>query len=62
MGFVVFVTVAVAIFGGEVDYSVGRLYFDCADCVNCVRKNKRRQRLLELIATREQWLEQHPAI
>src|SRR5690349_2561447 len=45
VGFVVFVTVAVAIFGGEADYSIGRLYFDfdCADCCNCARKNKRRQ-------------------
>jgi hypothetical protein len=62
LGFFLFVAVAVAIFGGDVDDSVGWIYFDCADCADCARKNKRRQRLLELIAAREQWLEQHPAI
>jgi hypothetical protein len=50
------------IFGGDVDSGIGWIYFDCADCADCARKNKRRQRLLELIAAREQWLEQHPAI
>jgi len=60
LGFFLFVAVAVAIFGGDVDDSVGWIYFDCADCADCARKNKRRQRLLELIAEREQWLEQHP--
>ena len=62
LGFFLFAAVVVAIFGGDVDGSIGWIYFDCADCANCARKNKRRQRLLELIAAREQWLEQHPAI
>jgi hypothetical protein len=62
VGFFVFAAVVAAIFGGEVDYDIGWLYFDCADCADCARKNKRRQRLLELIAEREQWLEQNPAI
>jgi hypothetical protein len=62
VGFFVFAAVVVAIFGGDADYSIGRLYFDCADCANCAHKNKRRQRLLDLITEREQWLEQHPAI
>ena len=61
VGFVLFALVVVAIFGSDVDSSIGRLYFDCADCANCARKNKRRQRLLDLIAEREQWLERHPA-
>src|SRR6478609_2787668 len=61
VGFVLFGLVVVAIFGSDVDSSIGRLYFDCADCANCARKNKRRQRLLDLIAEREQWLERHPA-
>jgi len=60
LGFFVFVAMVVAIFGGDADYSVGWLYFDCADCAGCARKNNRRQRLIELIAEREQWLEQHP--
>jgi hypothetical protein len=62
VGFFVFAAVVVAIFGGDVDDSIGWIYFDCADCADCARKNKRRRRLLELIAEREQWLEQNPAI
>jgi uncharacterized membrane protein YphA (DoxX/SURF4 family) len=62
VGFFVFAAVVAAIFGGDVTDGIGWLYFDCADCTDCARKNKRRQRLLELIAAREQWLEEHPAI
>jgi hypothetical protein len=62
VGFVLFITVVVAIFGGEADYSIGRLYIDCVDCGDCARKNQRRKKLLELIAERERWLEEHPAI
>jgi hypothetical protein len=62
LGFILFGLVLVMIFGSDVDSSIGRLYFDCADCASCARKNKRRQRLLALIAEREQWLEQNPAI
>jgi hypothetical protein len=55
-----------SVFGKEraltLDSSIGWLYFDCADCADCARKKKRRTRLLELIAEREQWLEQNPAI
>jgi hypothetical protein len=61
LGFFLFAAVVIAIFGGDVDDSIGWIYCDCADCADCARKNKRRQRLLELIAAREQWLEQHPA-
>jgi hypothetical protein len=62
VGFFVFAVVVAAIFGADVDSSIGWLYFDCADCAECARKNNRRQRLLELIDEREQWLEQNPAI
>jgi hypothetical protein len=56
LGFVLFGLVVAAIFGADVDSSIGWLYFDCVDCADCARKNKRRRRLLALIAEREQWL------
>jgi hypothetical protein len=62
LGFFLFGLVVAAIFGADVDGSIGWLYFDCVDCADCARKNKRRQRLLVLIAEREQWLEANPGI